>query len=1197
MLYNIKLKNMKKLLLILFSIISISAYNQTALQFNGSNYVMTGIVPGSSGSSGLTIEANFRIDSPVTNFPGGVIISNKNNGLTIGVDSISGRLLFNSNSMMVSYLSPSSPTIGVWYHMAWVLNNTSISLYINGSLVEQNLLMNPPMSLQTVEWYLGSNPTLLGTSINTANCTIDNFRIWNSARTATEISNTYQECLTGTESNLILLYHFEEGSGTTVSDIAGGDQNGTLINSPLWVTGVSCAGCVANETVLTANSVLCSVNSGTTITTGSSEVGVNYYLRNDANDAIIAGPTPGTGSGLSFNTGNLTSTTTYNINAVQPSPGKGLDFDGANDYVQIGNVAPLNFNNTSSFTIEGWVKWNGGLAEIFSKMYDANPYTGYEVWIDGSGKLNYYLISSFGSSFISVSTNTNVYADNQPHHFAVSYDGSTIANGVKIYIDGVLQPFTINSDNLGANPINTTASVCLGSRSATAYYLNGKMDDIRVWNTVRTATEISNNYQNCLTGTEPNLVAYYDMEDGIGNVLTDKTSNNLNGTLLNMDNTDWITGLVQCGGLPICELEMTQKATVTVLPAKTSTITQTICAGDGIVVNGTTYNASVSGATQVINNVGAYNCDSTITINLTVLPAKTSTISQTLCAGDSIVVNGTTYNASNPTGTEVFTNVGPLGCDSTVNINLSYLTISMSLISTLPSSCTSADGTITCVPSGGIAPYTFQWSTGANTATVYGLMSSQYYWCEVFDANGCRFTQGVTLPQPYDYDVTINTVDVTCKGLNNGIAYLDSINGAVLPYSITWSNSSTQDTIYSLSPGNYTATITDANGCRPSGADAAGGITIQINEPLLPLDLTTASQTNLVCNGGANGSATVNTATGGNGGYSYDWTPGSPTGDGTTNVTGLTFGDWTCTVTDSKGCVDSVQFNLTQPAAMVLTIDTTNVTCNGANDGSATVSNILNGNAPYTYMWSSGGSGATRNNLSAGQYNVIVFDALGCSQFDYFNISQPDSIKGSQTLVECAGFTVTVGLNTYSSTGIFTDVLIAANGCDSTVTTDLTIENAIDVLINNTFMPTLTANQTGATYRWLDCDNGNAVIPSETSQSFTATTNGNYAVEITLGNCVDTSACENITGVGVSKLATTMASVYPNPTTGVVTIDLANNIKVVNYTITSVEGRLVEVGKTTANLIKVDLSNESKGIYLIKVSTESAFNVYRLVKQ
>ena len=234
---------------------------------------------------------------------------------------------------------------------------------------------------------------------------------------------------------------------------------------------------------------------------------------------------------------------------------------------------------------------------------------------------------------------------------------------------------------------------------------------------------------------------------------------------------------------------------------------------------------------------------------------------------------------------------------------------------------------------------------------------------------------------------------------------------------------------------------------------------------------------------------------------------------------------------------------------------------------------------------------------ATGIYTDVLTGSNGCDSTVTTDLTIKQPTTGSQTFVECAGFSVTVGTNTYNATGIYTDVFTGSNGCDSTVTTDLTVEPAINVTVDNTLTPTLSANQTGATYQWLDCNNGNAVIPSETGQTFTATVNGNYAVEITVGSCVDTSACENITGVGINETANHVVSIYPNPTNGMVNINFGGNNSTVNYSISSIEGKVVETGKTSTNNITVDLSTESKGVYFIRINTESTSSVYKLVRQ
>ncbi|MEM6347271.1 MAG: T9SS type A sorting domain-containing protein [Bacteroidota bacterium] len=123
------------------------------------------------------------------------------------------------------------------------------------------------------------------------------------------------------------------------------------------------------------------------------------------------------------------------------------------------------------------------------------------------------------------------------------------------------------------------------------------------------------------------------------------------------------------------DCDSTVTINLTVLPEKTGVLNQTICAGESLTINGTIYSGSVSGAVEVFNNVGPQNCDSTLTINLTVLPAKTSQYTSTLCAGDSLILNGSVYKQSVSGVEEVFQNVGPFGCDSTVLIDLTVLPV------------------------------------------------------------------------------------------------------------------------------------------------------------------------------------------------------------------------------------------------------------------------------------------------------------------------------------------------------------------------------------------------------------------------------------------------------------------------------------------------------------------------------------------
>lgn len=130
---------------------------------------------------------------------------------------------------------------------------------------------------------------------------------------------------------------------------------------------------------------------------------------------------------------------------------------------------------------------------------------------------------------------------------------------------------------------------------------------------------------------------------------------------------------------------------------------------------------------------------------------------------------------------------------------------------------------------------------------------------------------------------------------------------------------------------------------------------------------------------------------------------------------------------------------------------------------------------------------------------------------------------------------------------------------------------------------TITANETNATYQWIDCDNGNTPINGETNQSFTATKNGNYAVIVDNGFCQSTSECVNINSVGIEEFNKASVQIFPNPSQGKVQIRLLNapqtiqSVRVINLL-----GK--EVYNTSANQNQVDLnlSSLSSGIYFSK---------------
>jgi len=198
----------------------------------------------------------------------------------------------------------------------------------------------------------------------------------------------------------------------------------------------------------------------------------------------------------------------------------------------------------------------------------------------------------------------------------------------------------------------------------------------------------------------------------------------------------------------------------------------------------------------------------------------------------------------------------------------------------------------------------------------------------------------------------------------------------------------------------------------------------------------------------------------------------------------------------------------------------------------------------------------------------------------------------------CGSFTW-IDNNTYTSsnnTATHTIIGGAASGCDSIITLNLTI-NTVDttVVVNGN---TLTANAFGASYRWLDCNNNMAVISGETNQSFNPTNNGSYALEITQNGCTDTSACHNIVLTGIGELNQNNINIYPNPTNNLITVELTQLFENLTVELLSIDGKIVKQ-QTINNSQKftLDLSNQSKGIYFLKVNASNTINQFKIIKQ
>ncbi len=293
-----------------------------------------------------------------------------------------------------------------------------------------------------------------------------------------------------------------------------------------------------------------------------------------------------------------------------------------------------------------------------------------------------------------------------------------------------------------------------------------------------------------------------------------------------------------------------------------------------------------------------------------------------------------------------------------------------------------SNGTASVVASGGTGPYTYSWSpTGGTAATATGL-GVGVYTCTITDANACSITRTITITQPTAITASTSQTNVACNGGSTGIATVVPAGG-VGPYSYSWSPSGgTAASATGLAAGTYTCTITDANACFITR-------TVTITQP--SAITATTSQTNVACNGGSNGSASV-VVSGGVGPYSYSW---SPSGGTAATATGLAAGTYTCTITSANACSITRTITITQPTAITASTSQTNVACNGGSNGSASVI-ASGGTGSLTYSWSpSGGTAATATGLGVGTYTVTITDANACSITRSVTITQPTAIQST----------------------------------------------------------------------------------------------------------------------------------------------------------------------------------------------------------
>ena len=299
----------------------------------------------------------------------------------------------------------------------------------------------------------------------------------------------------------------------------------------------------------------------------------------------------------------------------------------------------------------------------------------------------------------------------------------------------------------------------------------------------------------------------------------------------------------------------------------------------------------------------------------------------------------------------------------------------------------------------------------------------------------------------------------------------------------------------------------------------------------------------------------------------------SPSGNYVWTTTGI----YTDTVTNVAGCDSVITVDL-----KVNNTDTTLFvsTCDGA---------YVSPSGNYTWT-------------SPGIYNDTIPNSLSCDSIITVNLDFPSYFEVSISEIVCGSYTSPSGNYTWTNSGVYQDTLINPNGCDTAYTINLTVAflNVDVTQVDDTIL--IADNAQATSYQWLDCNDNFAPIPEAEDSAYHAFENGSYAVIISLNGCTDTSLCYTIDSfeepIGFEEVGADEIYAYPNPTTGLITLDLGSTYQNYQVKVVNVYGQ--EVYKQSfQNTDQANFEIEGEnGLYFVQViDAGEIIRVLKVVKQ
>lgn len=480
------------------------------------------------------------------------------------------------------------------------------------------------------------------------------------------------------------------------------------------------------------------------------------------------------------------------------------------------------------------------------------------------------------------------------------------------------------------------------------------------------------------------------------------------------------------------------------------------------------------------------------------------------------------------------------------------------------------------------------WSSSATaTNDTLSVSTAGSFTVTVTDANGCV---GTSAP----YVTTITALPVISAGIDQTVCANSNVTlvGTGAP-TLTWNNGITNNTPFVATATNsYIVTGTAANGCVNTD-------TVTVNVNALPVPVITGDLA--ICAG----DSTLLVASSETGNV---WST-TATND---SIYVSTAGSITVTETDANGCIGT-----SSPAVVVVNaLPAVNAGSDYAVCENTTT--ILSGSGAVSYTWDNNIS----NNIGflvteTKDYIVTGTDVNGCVNTDTITVTANalPTVNGGNNIEQCGDQSVTLtatGATAYAwsggvengtafnapfGTSVYIVTGVDAFGCSNTDAVTVSIFANPTATITPINGVTLQANPAGASYQWINCAN-NQPIAGAVTPVFTATENGSYAVIVTgMGGCDDTSACFNVTTVGIEKTELDASiNLFPNPTTSNVTLAMSSD-KAVNVTVFDAQGKVVSIIDNAQNGSIIGLQHVENGVYMVQVSNETGSKVFRVVKQ